>query len=594
MTDLSENGWLAKRWKAGTLAVWLAVAVLMIFAKMPDIAALALGDTDDNLRLAQVRALLGGQAWYDLVQYRLAPPEGANIHWSHLPDLPIAGLFLLLEPMLGTAWAERWAVALAPLLPFAIGLFALGLIARRIIDPVAWPLALLAAFCAGILMPMWMPLRIDHHGWQLAMLAVALAGLVDPHRARGGVTSGIATAVSLTIGLEMLVFLALIGAATALYWVRDRVENARIAAYGASLGGGAALGFALFASNANRLPVCDALSPVWLSAVAGAGALLVLLAILPLHDWRARLGAGALAGGLLAIGFALIWPDCLSRPEGVSAELQAMWLDNVREARPLYHQSIGRALIIVALPLSGLAGYLVAAWQARGETERLVPLLALTAIMGIAILLLFWQVRIAPAAQLIAVPGAAIVGWHLLPRWRRSENMVLRIGGSLAAVAVMTGFWIVLPAATILQAADTEDDLAVAANGVEGPACPSAAALAPVGDLPRGTVLAPVDLGPRLIVMTHHDAIAGPYHRNGPAMLDIFHAFREDAGRMAETVARYDVDYVLLCPKISGEKLYGSDDSESMYAQLMAGTPPDWLERVELPEDSPFRMWRVR
>lgn len=594
MTESSELDWVARHWKAGTLAVWLAVAVLMIFAKLPDIAALALGDTDDNLRLAQVRALLGGQPWYDLTQYRLAPPIGANIHWSHLPDLPIAGLFLLLEPVLGAAWAERWAVALAPLLPFAIGLFALALTARRIIDPIAWPLALLAAFCAGILVPMWMPLRIDHHGWQLAMLAVALAGLVDPKRARGGATSGIATAVSLTIGLEMLVFLALIGAATALYWVRDRADSARIAAYGASLGGGAALGFVLFASNANRLPVCDALSPVWLSAVAGAGAFLVLLAVLPLHDWRARLGAGALAGGLLAIAFAVIWPECLSRPEGISPELQALWLDNVREARPLYHQSIGRALIIIALPLSGLAGYMVTAWQARGDVDRLVPLLALTGIMALAILLLFWQVRIAPAAQLIAAPGAAIVGWHLLPRWRRSEHMLPRIAGSLAAIAVMTGLWIVIPSATILQAAETEDEMA-ATDTAEGElACPSQAALAPIGNLPRGTVLAPVDLGPRLIVMTHHDAIAGPYHRNGPAMLDIFHAFREDAERMAETVARYDVDYVLLCPGASGEKLYGSDDADSMYARLMAGTPPGWIEPVELPEDSPFRMWRVR
>lgn len=589
MTELSNNIWLKERWKSGTLAIWLAIALLMLFTKLPAIEALALGDTDDNLRLAQVRALLAGQPWYDLIQYRLAPPIGANIHWSHLPDLPIAGLILLLDPLIGTAGAERWAVALAPLLPFAIGLFAIALIARRMIDPIAWPLALLATLCAGILMPMWMPLRVDHHGWQLAMLAVALAGLVDPKRARGGVTSGIASALSLTIGLEMLAFLALIGAATALFWVRDRAENSRIAGYGASLAGGAAIGFALFASNANRAPVCDALSPVWLSAVVAAGALLVLLAISPLRDWRARLAIGAVAGGLLAIGFALLWPDCLGRPEGVSAELQALWLDNVQEARPLYQQSWRKALLIIALPLSGLAGYALGIAQAWTKPGKLAPLTGLAAVALASFALLFWQVRAAPAAQLLAIPGAAILGAYLLPRWRASAHMLPRVGGSLAAVALMTGLWAVIPLIAFPEPAEEET-----AATAETLSCSSAAGLAPIAALPTSTILTPIDLAPRLIVMTHHNGIAGPYHRNGEAILDVFHGLRDDTARLRETVDRYDVRYVLLCPGMSGEGYYGANDPESSFARLNGDAPPDWLEPVPLPENSPFKLWRVR
>lgn len=589
MTELSDNIWLKDRWKSGTFVIWLAIALLMIFAKLPGIEALALGDTDDNLRLAQIRALLGGQPWYDLVQYRLAPPVGANIHWSHLPDLPIAGLILLLDPLIGTAAAERWAVALAPLLPFAIGLFAIALIARRIITPIAWPLALLATLCAGILMPMWMPLRIDHHGWQLALLGVAVAGLVDPKRARGGVTSGIASALSLTIGLEMLAFLALIGAATALFWVRDNKENTRIAGYGASLGGGAAIGFALFASNANRAPVCDALSPVWLSAVAGAGALLVLLAVLPLRDWRVRLGVGALAGGVLAIGFALVWPDCLGRPESVSPELQALWLDNVQEARPLYQQSWRKALLIAALPLSGLAGYALGLAQAWTKPERLAPLIGLAAIALASFAFLFWQVRTAPAAQLLAVPGAAILGAYLLPRWRASAHMLPRVGGSLLAIALMTGLWAVIPLIVFPEEAEAET-----AGAAETLSCSSAAGLAPIAALPDSIILTPIDLAPRLIVITGHTGIAGPYHRNGEAILDVFHGFRGDDARLRETVDRYDVRYVLLCPGMAGEGHYGANDPASSFARLGRDEPPDWLEPVALPDNSPIKLWRVR
>ena len=62
------------------------------------------------MRMMQVRGLLHGQGWFDLRQYRLNPPFGANIHWSRLVDLPIAGLILALRPLLGGAGAERWAV----------------------------------------------------------------------------------------------------------------------------------------------------------------------------------------------------------------------------------------------------------------------------------------------------------------------------------------------------------------------------------------------------------------------------------------------------------------------------------------------------
>ncbi|QLC22589.1 AcrB/AcrD/AcrF family protein [Parasphingopyxis sp. CP4] len=590
MTDLSDNDWLNRRWWIGVLAIWLGISAVMLVVRMPDIAALALGDTDDNLRLAQVRALLGGQAWFDLTQYRLAPPDGANIHWSRLPDLPIAGLILLLEPLLGAASGERWAVALAPLIPLAIGLIAIALIVRRTVNPLAWPIAMLITFCASILMPMWLPLRIDHHGWQLALLAIAIAGLVDPRAARGGATAGIASALSFAIGLEMLIFLALIGAAIALLWVRDDTQSRRMAAYGATLGGGAAIGFALFASEFNRLPVCDALSPVWLSVVAGAGAFLVLLAILPLRSWIARIGAGGVAGAIIALGFALAWPDCLARPEGVSAELQSIWLDNVQEARPVYRQGWRRALLIMALPLSGLAGYAIAIVGARSEKRPVAPIIALAALALVAFTLLFWQVRTAPAAQLLAVPGAAMLGLYLLPRWRRSSQMLVRVGGTFVALFLITGLWAMGPIAAF---PDADNDAAPNESASTGPSCPDESAYAPIRALPDATILTTIDMAPRLIVMTRHRGIAGPYHRNGAAMLDVFYGLRGDENRLRETIARYDIGYILICPGMSGEVHYGRDDPGSNYARLLAGDVAAGLEPVSLPDDSPFMLFRV-
>ena len=166
---------------------------------------LALGDTDDNMRLMQVRALLHGQGWYDLRQYRLNPPGGFDMHWTRLPDLPIAGLILFFRLFTTPFWAERLACGIAPLLPLAVTMVGLGLATRRLVSPRAWPIVIVVLLvgCPATML-MYAPERIDLGGWQLAMLALVVAGLTDPEARRGGAVIGVATAVSLSIGLELL------------------------------------------------------------------------------------------------------------------------------------------------------------------------------------------------------------------------------------------------------------------------------------------------------------------------------------------------------------------------------------------------------
>ena len=61
------------------------------------------------MRMSQVRALLAGQDWFDLRQYKMNWPDGANIHWSRLVDLPLAGLILLGRTFMTAArMPSRW------------------------------------------------------------------------------------------------------------------------------------------------------------------------------------------------------------------------------------------------------------------------------------------------------------------------------------------------------------------------------------------------------------------------------------------------------------------------------------------------------
>ena len=580
---------LEKNWRWWLLLFWLLTSALLIWNRWAQIRGFGLGDTDDNMRMMQVRAWLDGQGWYDLRQYRLDPPYGADIHWSRLVDLPIAGIKLALTPLIGGAGAERVAVAVAPLLPMGVGMAAIAVTVRRLIAPQAFALAIAILLCAESTRGMWTPLRIDHHGWQLALLAVSLMSLTDPKRARGGAILALSSVLSIAIGLEMLLYLALLGVVVVLLWIRDAGEARRLAAYGAGLAGGTAACYLLFASWANRGPVCDALSPVWLSTLVAAGAVAAVLAIHSPRSLWARLLHAAAAGALLAVAFVHFWPTCLGRPEHVSPELDRLWLSNVREARPIYLHGFGVATAIAALPVFGLAGYAAMLWRSRGDRGRLVLWAAVAAPALLAAALLLWQVRAGPAAQILAVPGATALAWLLIPMVWSSQWMLVRVLGTVAAFLLASGILVQQAVGLIPQKKGPDLGWVNRANGY----CPTLSALRPVALQPKGVVLTFVDLGPRLITVTHHDAVAGPYHRNGQDILDVMHAFRGSADEAHAIALRHHVDYVLLCPGMSESTIYASQAKQGFYMQLVRGRIPAWLQPVPLPKGSPYRMWRV-
>ena len=597
MGERKEEDWetraldlIERRWKWVVLIVWLGFCAWFIFSQWNDIRGFGLGDTDDNMRIMQVRALLHGQGWYDLRQYRMNPPFGANIHWSRLVDLPIAGLILGLRPFLGGAGAERWAVAIAPLLPYLLLLTSLALTTRRLIDPRAYPLAFLALFFAGSTNGMFMPERIDHHGWQLALLALSIAAIADPKRVRGGLTLGISTALSLAIGLEMIIYLALAGAAMVLFWVDDRDERERLGAYAVTLAGGFALAFLLFVSTDNRNPVCDALSPVWLSDALLGGALMYGLAWLSPADWKRRLALALAAGAVIAAFHALMWPHCVQRLEGVSPEVERLWLSHVKEARPVYRHGWRIATLIVALPITGAIGWGLLIWMRRNDRKRLRAAIS-AAVPGFAAsLLLLWQTRTGPASQMMAVVGAAALVWFLLPLFWRAKLPAVRVAGAVLVAIVGAGAIVPFGLNFIPEPKPTVRDIEI---GKANRLCGSMWGMRPVALQPKGMVFTFVDLGPRLITVTNHDAVTGPYHRNGQQIADVMNAWRGTADEAHRLIAKYHSTYVLSCPNSSTSTIFVAEAPKGFYVQLQRGQVPKWLTPVALPKDSPFRMWKV-
>jgi len=246
---------------------------------------------------------------------------------------------------------------------------------------------------------------------------------------------------------------------------------------------------------------------------------------------------------------------------------------------------------MAVLPVIGVIGAGVATWRARG-TDAVVGWAAIALFTAFAGAMLLWQVRAGPAAQMLSVPGACALAWVVVPWFLARKSVLVRVFGSVAAFMLVSGLFagLVLPWIPSGTKPGTGPDKVAQANN----ACARLSALRPLNAIPRATMFTHVDLGPRLITMTNHNGVAGPYHRNGRAILDVHHAFTGPASGFRAIAARHKATYLLTCPNMSETTVYRSRAPDGFYGQLSRGRVPAWLEPQPLPANSPLKLWRIR
>ena len=314
----------------------------------------------------------------------------------------------------------------------------------------------------------------------------------------------------------------------------------------------------------------------------------VTLSRLKAEQIAVRFGAAAIGGALIAAFYALAWPHCLGRLEGVSDELHRLWLSRVREALPIYKHDRGVIAAVLTLPAFGLIGYGAAVWRNRRDAEQLAPWVILGLLSFIATALLFWQTRAGPAAQMLAIPGAAALTWLAIAWGQRQAALIVRVAVTVVSFFVISGLAVQNIVGLIPKEEKPNQAVAQANNK-----CPTLAGLRPIALQKPGYVFTHVDLGPRLITVTHHKAVAGPYHRNQQGILDVMKGFRGSVENAREIITRRGIDYVLICPGLSETTIYSAEAPNGFYKQLIAGKVPAWLQPVQLPRDWPYKMWRV-
>ncbi len=540
-------------WRDEAMAAALALLLAAVWAwrDWAALSALRLPDTDDVMRLQQIRDWLGGQGFGDLAQHRLGA-AGLEMHWSRLPDLVPGAIIAVLTPVAGVHAAELVAVVLWPLLLFAVALMLVAAIARRL--AVSPPVAVIVAALAYPASALFLPGRIDHHGVQLVLLLVLVRAVIGSGGWRSGVAAGAASIASLVVGMETAPFLALGGGVLVLRWIADGAgERLRLLGYGASLVVGLALAALLFRTSGWGVATCDAFAaPLWRAAqVAAVAPLALALAGPRLDRLRGRLIAAALLAGAAGVAALALSPACLSPYGGVDPLLERLWLARVAEAQPLFAAPLDHAIGYVGLALAGLVA---TAWQWRRTREPGWAVLGAVQLAALALALV--QLRGIYAGTLLAAPGlAALIAYArergaltLAAAWIASAGFLYPALGSLVAPPA--------PAAT----------------------CDGAGVLAQLAAQPAGTVAAPIDLGAYALAETRHNILAAPYHRNAQGNLAVYRLIDLPVGAARAEANRLRVDLIADCGGAWDE--LGAPPAGSLRAALRAGTPPDWLTPV--------------
>ncbi|WP_294050356.1 hypothetical protein [Sphingomonas sp.] len=544
------------RWREPALAVLLATVLTLAWALRDwhDLAALRLPDTDDMVRLQQIRDWLAGQRFGDLAQHRLGPIPGLEMHWSRLADLAPAGLIVALTPLLGEHGAALAAVILWPASLFCAALALTGAVAGRLGAPAAT--AILLAALAYPATSLFLPGRIDHHGLQLVLILYLARALIGTGTPRAGIGAALAVTASLVIGLETLPLLGIAGAALVLLWVADRPgSRGRLFGFGMALPLALAGAGILFRTSGWGVPACDGFTGIlWRAAQCAALAPmgLALFAVAAPHGPRARAAAAGIAGAAVAVAVLLLAPQCLDPYGEVDPLLARLWLAEVGEAQPLFGAPPANAIAYAGLALAGLVASLVIA-RRRREAGWWV----LAALQFAALAITLFQLRGAYAGAMLAAPALAVT----IGAARARGPLVL-----LAAWIAATGILYPIAATALFPP-----------RAASGPSCTTPESLARLAALPPGHLLAPLDLGAYALAATPHAVLAAPYHRNNRGNRAMYDFFLGQPAQ-SEAIARaWGIDYVAFCPDDLDRFAREAREPRSLAASLRAGSVPDWL-----------------
>ncbi len=556
-------------------------------------------DTDDAMRMVELRAWMDGQNWFDMTAYRLDPPKGVFMHWTRLIEVPMALLIRLFELFCSREIAERLMRLVFPMIMLASVLYFHCRIAQLLTGSDGPALIMALIFAKLPRMTYFEPGRIDHDHFSILILMGAVFFLLqalDPLKSRFAALAGCLIAIGLSVSLETLPAMLVATAIFPVAWILQG-EAMRPALLKFSFGLVIGLTVSFLAVTGPRdyfVVACDKLSVAHvIPGLIGAVLLGVMAWLSPrLHSLFSRVAIAAPCGIVTIVSAAVTYPECLSDPyKNLDPLISQLWLSNVMEARALLQLEPRRIFLMSLIPLLGLIGLCWAVLAQRGlQRSRWIAIIALTMA---AITVVFWQVRGFGIAEELTVYGGLWLAFHFMQRARIRGS-----GALLPALIVIISFTYTVHALglIIFDKARNGSGWISATKDKEqeqySKGCDQPQDNAILNSLPASLVLSSIDMGSYILAHSHHSVIAAPYHRDQHGIRLAIDIFGGDIAMAKQRLVQNGIRYVFFCPEDTNFTIYNSYNPDGLAALLVAEKNPDWLVPVSI--QTPYRVYEVR
>jgi hypothetical protein len=569
-------------------ALIASLAILALFGLMITVRVLQgeplplESDSDSNMRLQQVRDLLAGQNWYDLVLRRFGLGEGTNMHWSRLADLGPAALLWFFSQFLSAPHSELAMTITYPLLlviPFALALL---WIANRIAANGKQVQTSVALGFVVIQLEVWRifsPGLIDHHNLQIIALLVFLGGCCGVRTFKSGLIAAAGLVLGLVVGPDGLpAIVATIAALGILWLLNPKGESEFLFGLGAGTLALTMLCGFVFIPHPVSTAWCDSWTLPLSSIVAGLGAFLLVAAWLGTltQNKLVLLGVSLPIGiGMLAT-LILIFPACRNPLPLSDPLLQRYWMSLLSDNLPVWEiaKDMPSAAALFAPSLLVIVGYIFALRQKWFRLDTSLP--AIVALLG-ALVLASAFLRGLP---ILATVTAPILAGLLSQALANAPTVKHRIYAWLICAPIVSISMANLALNALFpQKSVAQQDVSKSAAS-KAYFCIGPDELSRIQKLPKGTMISSFFQTEYLVRTTNLNMVFGGYHRAYETNLEIIKWLISKPEVAKEKLLQNNISYLSVCLTSGQLSLMGTENPDSLVAAVNANEPPSWLQPI--------------
>jgi hypothetical protein len=570
-----------------TLMLLYSTAIFLTF----DTLEVSYSDTDNAMRMVQLRDFLSHGNWYDLKSNRVAPPDGYISHWSRIPDAIMAVIFWTVEPFTSRVFAEKAVRVVYPGLWLFPALSILcGYVYQVTRSRNAVIVAAFTVFLNVIMLAQFVAGRIDHHNAQISLATVSVfAAALQRKDWRWTMVAGGSCGLMLTIGLEAIVFAVVTAGIVAANYIFFDGQKKSLHGFVAALCLAIVLGFFLsYPPHRYFETACDALAVNLTFAIVVGCVFAFSFSTIKSYNTTVlgRAFTLGLAAIIVGIAYAALDPACLSGPFGhVNSAIKPIWLDYVAEMQPLFSVSE-----ISANPSRLMFAYvllpaIIALWVIFKTPDLRNDFATLSVVAAFCVSVIFGLLTLRTAVYIgwFATPliclGLIALSRQLKPLSMRGVVLLTII---FSPIAITTGTGI------LLGSKDQQDQ----SQNKKTEDCFNISDYKFLAEQNTGLVMAELDLGPFILLHSNHSVVAAPYHRMSNQIIDTINFFEtDDLVEAHQKIKRYGIKYVVLCKAPIGKG--ASLNSNNMLSKLRSLNPPNWLTLLSNNNPGPLIVYAV-